>query len=176
MSGIRFPPDLEPDAQPTITLLDQHFEAMRQVGKGSPTAAKSSQLRDHGDEHASVHKSNPWMNAFTPTLTRAYELSLRAETHRRGTMLVLAVHAHHAKHGEWPNSLKVIDKKLGLEGLRGLRRDPFSGKPFKYEIKDGQPLLYTVGSDGKDDSGRHDPKWGEGKKGGDFVFWPPQPK
>ncbi len=164
------------DPRATITLIDQHFEEMQKIAKGSPTAKKLAQLREHYDGQFSIHQKDPFMRLMNPNFSRAYELTVRTESHRRGTMLALAIHAHHAKHGKWPKSLKKIDKKLGLKGLKKLRKDPLSGKFFKYRIKDDEPLLYSIGADGNDDGGHHDPKWGEGEDGGDFVFWPRQPR
>ena len=91
-------------------------------------------------------------------------------------MLTLAILVHHHKTGKWPNSLDDIDPSLKLKGLKTFRIDPHTGKPFRFEIRDGKPWLWSVASDGKDDNARHDPKWGEGKDGGDFVFWPYQGK
>src|SRR5690606_29129414 len=41
-------------------------------------------------------------------------------------------------------------------------------KPFIYEIVAGQPVLYSVGIDGDDDGGMHDPSWSDN----DYVIWP----
>lgn len=132
-------------------------------------------------EQAYENARTEWIVDLTNTmfvirLTRSYELAVRTESIRRATMLVLALHIHHDKHGEWPRTLKDIDPKLGLKGLKTYRIDTFSGKTFKYELRDGKPFLYSVGVDGKDDGGRHHPKWGEGgaQPGGDYVYWPYQ--
>ena len=112
---------------------------------------------------------SPWSSL------RYLDLALRERTRLRGTRVVLALHAHYAKHGKWPKSLKAIDKKLGLKGLRKIVVDPYSDKPFIYKLKDGKPLLYSVGVDGKDDGGVHHAKFGDGATGpADFVFWPYQ--
>lgn len=106
---------------------------------------------------------------------RYLDLVLRERARLRGTRVVLALHVHYAKHGKWPKSLKAIDKKLGLKGLKKIIIDPYSDKRFIYKLKDGRPLLYSVGVDGKDDGGVHHSKFGDGATGpADFVFWPYQ--
>ncbi len=141
-------------------------EPIRQRNVGRIRKARSQAVTDN-----LVDSVNDF---FCPDLSRAYELTVRVESIRRATMLVLALHIHHEKHGKWPRTLEDIDPKLGLKGLKTYRIDTFSGEPFKYKLKDGRPLLYSVGTDGKDDNGTHHPKWGEGGAGGDYVYWPYQ--
>lgn len=114
-----------------------------------------------------VIKHGPYSFSF-PSLLRAYEISLRTQACRRGTLLVLALHAHRQEHKQWPSGLD----QLPIDSLKALRIDPYSETDFVYKLTDNGPLLYSIASDGKDDGGRHDPGWGEGPDGGDFVFWP----
>jgi hypothetical protein len=105
-------------------------------------------------------------------LTRTCQLTLRAETARRGTLVTIAVLTHHFEHGEWPATLSKVDKKLRPKSYKELCIDPCSGKDFVYRLKDGEPLLYSIGMDGKDDGGRYDEHDGESEGGGDKVFLP----
>ncbi len=162
------------DPREATAALDQHFTDLRQAVAGSPRLRKSTELSRIAKDAKQRYQVNVYVEMLLSDLSGSYERAVMTESHRRGTLLTLALHAHYAKHGKWPESLKKIDKKLGFKALKTLRRDPFTGKSFKYELKDGQPLLYSVGYDGKDDGGRHDPKWGESDNGGDFVFWPYQ--
>jgi hypothetical protein len=52
--------------------------------------------------------------------------------------------------------------------------DPFSGRPFVCRVDSSKRsfLLYSIGSDQKDDSGTHVETFLES---GDHVFWPPVP-
>ena len=99
---------------------------------------------------------------------RIYIESARCEAHRRATRLVAELFAHKARKGEWPAKLS----KLGKKTPKKTRRDAFRKKSFVYRLRDDGPLLYSVGQDGEDDNGQHDPHWGAGRRGGDFVFWP----
>ena len=82
----------------------------------------------------------------------------------------MAIHVYKLKERKWPAKLE----DLAIEDLKTLRIDPYSDKDFVYKLTKDGPLLYSIASDGKDDGGRHDPKWGESSEGGDYVFWPVQ--
>ncbi len=160
------------DPRATAGLIDDHFQTAIDIASGPLNRENANKLAQFETDQASKIQSHPFLSMMMPGFARSYLLQLHTEVVRRGTLLTLAIHAHHAKHGKWPKSLKKIDKKLGLKGLKTLRKDPLSGKSFKYKLKDGQPLLYSVGLDGKDDGGRQNPKWNDPKSRGDYVFWP----
>lgn len=162
------------DPRETARLIDDHFQKHMNIIAEPMTLKTARKLERFEEDQRPVLRKHAFLGILMPSFSRAYQLQLRVEADRHGTLLALAIHVHHAKHGEWPRSLKKIDKKLGCKGLKKLRKDPFSGKYFMYRIEDGKPLLYSVASDGRDDDGRHDPKWGEGAAGGDYVFWPYQ--
>jgi hypothetical protein len=162
------------DPKETARLIDAHFEGLRSTIAGPPSLIAARKAEEFEKEQHAKLMGNSFTARLMPSFARAYHLQLRAEASHRATLLCLAIHAHHAKHGQWPASLKKIDKKLGLKGLKESRIDPYSGKDFIYKIKNGQPLLYSVASNGKDDGGRHDKKWGESETDSDYVFWPPQ--
>jgi hypothetical protein len=162
------------DPRRTATLIDHHYGNLAKIASRPPDLENVRRFSRFEDESQDSNKNNAFCSLFLGSVARSYQGMVRNEAQRRGTLLTLALHAHHARHGKWPDSLKKIDRRLGLKGLKTLRKDPFSGKYFKYKLKDGQPLLYSVGFDGKDDGGRHDKRWGEGDDGGDFVFWPYQ--
>lgn len=111
-----------------------------------------------------------------PLYGRSFMLAGRAEARRRATQLVLALHRHQHRTGEWPANLRLI---RGLP--RELRTDPFSSRDFIYRIEDGKPILYSVSTNGRDDGGKHDRDWGqcpaqegEDLPATDYVFWPVQ--
>lgn len=160
------------DPEKTIAIIDAHYEDVLRILEGPLSAAKARKLSEFVMNEDSAWRKNGFTSVTLANPARAYTLQLRAEADHRATMLVLAIHAHHAKHGEWPASLAKIDKKLGLKGLKALRQDPCSDKEFVYKLKDGQPWLYSVLADGKDNGGAHDAKWGEDKPDSDYVFWP----
>lgn len=166
------------DPHESVAVLDAHFEILVAACGGPLRWSNADKLRVESEAYRAknLKSLNALAAFFVPNATRGYELCVRVEAERRGTLLTLAIHAHHAKHGKWPLDLGKIDAAMGLKNLKALRVDPFTGKRFLYKLKDGQPLLYSAGADGDDDGGTHHPKFGENGEGGDYVFWPRQPR
>ncbi|MGE0479048.1 MAG: hypothetical protein AB7Q17_01130 [Phycisphaerae bacterium] len=88
--------------------------------------------------------------------------------HRRATLVLLAVHAHKQRTGEFPAVLTELSDALSPDDCR----DPFSGESLIWRAADvpGGYTLYSVGPDQHDDGGRHN---GFSRDPGDFVYWPP---
>ena len=106
-----------------------------------------------------------------PSLGRAYQLLLRAETMRRGTRLVYELLAYRDKNKKWPAALQ----DLPLESDKSVRIDPFSNKPYAYRLDDGKPLLYSWGQNAKYDGGTTpDDHWGDKLADWDYILWPLQ--
>ena len=109
-------------------------------------------------------------HAFRVLLGRLW----RIEKHRRvraarrhAARIVLRLHAWQAKHGSWPKTLKeAMQDESPI-----MRWDPFSEGEFVYELRGGQPWLYSRGADNEDDGGRTESTDAFGEKG-DLVFWP----
>jgi|GEM_PF-3207565 len=121
-------------------------------------------------------KKNRFTAITTQSLATGYRLSLQAISKGRGNMTMLALVAHRDKHGEWPARLDAIDTALNLPGLKENRIDPFTGNMFIYKVNGDEMMLYSAASDQKDNGGKHDLNWAEGKVGHDYVFWPIQDK
>ena len=73
---------------------------------------------------------------------------------RAAAILGLSCELFSSRHGRYPAELK----DLAPEFLEEIPPDPFTGKPFKYRLKDGRTgfLVYSVGPNLKDDSGVSD--------------------
>jgi hypothetical protein len=110
---------------------------------------------------------------------RGFLRTAECEADRRATRIILALHRHHSRTGEWPSRLSELRPMLPAS----IRIDPFSGKPFIYRLQDGQPLLYGAGYNAKDDGGKHKPygyhsKFPDSTMDAwevDYVYWPVQP-
>ncbi len=64
-----------------------------------------------------------------------------------------------------PTDLAAVVKAAGLPGVP---IDPYSGEPLRLAIVDGEPVVYSIGDDGRDDGGRLDSN--QGRKAGDRIF------
>lgn len=85
-----------------------------------------------------------------PALDRAVLLGDLAEQVRDATLAAIALQLYHRRHGGWPATLD----QLTPQWLPQVPVDRFDGKPLRYRLVDGQPLLYSVGADRDDDGGR----------------------
>lgn len=63
--------------------------------------------------------------------------------------LALAAYLHRDRHGVFPESIDAIDKDL----MTFDPVDAFTGDPLRYTIRDGLPLIYSVGDNRTDDGG-----------------------
>jgi len=99
---------------------------------------------------------------------RLIHMSAKARADLDSVITILAILRYKADRQEFPESLA----QLVTEGyLMEIPRDPFSDGALVYNRIDGDFVLYSFGADFDDDGGTPS-KWGEGKDGGDQVFWP----
>ena len=119
-----------------------------------------------------------------PALERADTQMTTVRTDHRATAVCIALLAHRADTGAFPDSLAA----LVPDDLSGLPIDPFDGKPIKYRIRDDGHgfVLYSIAGDFQDGQGRVEHGWWprqEGPSGPsatatppepyDAIFWPP---
>lgn len=63
--------------------------------------------------------------------------------------VALAVRLHYLEHGRYP----VRPREISPQWLSQIPRDLWD-QPIAYRLKDGKPLIYSLGPDGKDDGGK----------------------
>lgn len=61
----------------------------------------------------------------------------------------IACERYRLKHGKWPQSLD----DLAEFGIRKGLIDPFDGQPLRYSIVEDGIVIYSIGTDGRDDGG-----------------------
>ncbi len=110
-------------------------------------------------EELRQESANPLVRALVPELGRYYFAATRSEAQRRAALLVTELNAYRRRTGRYPAALEEI----GADVL-----DPFTGRSFVYRRTADGFTLYSVGGNGVDDAGRHDPQ----SPDGDLVFWP----
>ena len=102
---------------------------------------------------------------FLPNPGPFLEAITRGRAQLAGVECLTAVRRYALTHGSLPENLEVATREAGLKAVP---TDPYSGGPMHYKVIDGKPVVYSVGSDGKDDGGTVD--WDYGNKPGDFIF------
>ncbi len=88
-----------------------------------------------------------------------------AEASLHGLETLAAVRRWQIAHRALPRNLAAACKEAGLKAVP---IDPFSGQPMKLVILDGQPVVYSVGKDGKNDGGKLDSK--NDTQPGDLIY------
>lgn len=69
---------------------------------------------------------------------------------REATLTALAIECHRSKHGTYPSQLAALVPSM----LPQHPIDAADGRPLRYQLRDGRPLLYSIGCDEDDDGGR----------------------
>lgn len=157
-----------PSARKTASKLTEWFQPSLSFLNEPWSASVYRKMEAHEDRRAKIAKSNLILSTYLASYSRPYQLALRTEAERRATLLLIAVYLHKHETGEWPESIDEL--KAGE--LDSIRFDPVGEHDFVLGLRDGQPLLYSVGFDGQDNGGEHDSRWAEKEPGGDFVFFP----
>ncbi len=174
-------------------------------------------FNSHLDELITLHQDQPWqwdhdaieavkrrldralggttgrirylfVGLFLPAIQPVFSIGERAIQQRDATEVAIALVLWHRKHGDWPERLDQMVPDL----LPTVPPDRFDGRPLRYVVRDGQPIVYSIGRDRDDDGG--DPtdgppiiyydglsaaqlasrRHGRTPDDGDWVLWPPQ--
>lgn len=122
---------------------------------------------------AQITGENSLVGLFPSATTRTVEVFARCRADTDGLVTTLAVLRYKADKGQFPEKL---DELVSAGYLKALQSDPFSGKPFAYKRVGEDFVLYSFGTNLKDDGGKlgldtkgQPKRWADG---GDEVFWP----
>jgi len=87
---------------------------------------------------------------MVPSLSQASFLMEAATQERDAMLAALALEVYRREHNQWPAALDALVPRF----LPSVPHDRYDGKPLKYCLIDGDPVLYSVGADRDDDGGR----------------------
>lgn len=113
-------------------------------------------------------QENIYVGLLGNTCFGVIDLPWRARVDLDALVATIAAIRYQKEHGEYPDSLSRL-VEAGL--LRNVPQDPYSNGPLVYRRGEGDFLLYSLGADFDDDGGVPS-QWGQGRDGGDQVFWP----
>jgi hypothetical protein len=123
-----------------------------------------------------------------PPVQPVFNVAQRAIQERDATEVAIALVLWHRKHGDWPARLDQLVPDL----LPAVPPDRYDGRPLRYVVRQGQPIVYSIGRDRDDDGGtptagepfvyydgrsaaqRESTPKGSTPDDGDWVLWPPQ--
>jgi len=158
-----------PDRQEALAQVEKMFAEGQQKFLTTPwqkTGKPPTKLTD------SAHA--PFMfNSLTSAFDRIALQGWRLKPHREATLTILAVIRYQKENGKYPD---MLDELVKAGYLTKLPDDPFSNGPLTYKKTTDGFLLYSWGSNLKDDDGQiaRDEKGKPIKfaNTGDWVFWP----
>ncbi len=155
---------VERDPQEAAKAIRDGYAAIEELMTPGYTEETYHAIKGHTDRINGFNNVTKAMN-MAGNYAQLYLNTAQCEAHRRGAHLLVELFAHKAKKKAWPKTLKSLKGK----GVDALKEDVFRDESFVYMLVDGEPVLYSVGPDGKDDGGTHN---AEGVPGTDLVFWP----
>ena len=88
---------------------------------------------------------------------------------RDGVLVGMALELYHREQGAWPKALAELSPRW----LPSVPVDRINGGPLGYKIVAGQPLVYSLGNDGRDDGGR--PPFARPEYADTYPVQPPNP-
>jgi hypothetical protein len=144
-------------------VFEQLFTAMEEFQKQLDEATKLPA------EKAGRAITKVLIQMMGPAARKIHESADRAEQMRRNLELAFVFLAFKKDTGKYPTTLAELAPKY----LPSVPDDLFSGKPLIYKPTENGYLLYSVGVNGKDDSGR---SYGDDPPGDDLVVRMPVPE
>jgi hypothetical protein len=96
------------------------------------------------------------LQALWPSFGRMIAVERELVQRRDVALVSVALVAYRASRGVWPSLLEELVPTF----LPSVPVDGFDGKPLKYGLVDGRPLLYSIGVDAEDNQGKVAPTEG----------------
>ena len=159
-----------PDRKEVTETIDKFYRQADELLRETPWQAGSE---DRKDELSEIAKDSSLLKLLGLSYSRIRNIVWRVKMHREALLTVLAIMRYEKEKGQYPASL---DELVEADYLKELPMDAYSDAPLAYRRTDEGFLLYSFGTNLKDDGG----KLGRGRKGtpkmwaddGDWVFWP----
>jgi hypothetical protein len=102
---------------------------------------------------------------LVPTITIPCEAYNRTQAHLAGTQCLIAVKKYILSNNKIPADLATA---VSETELKTVPLDPFDGKPMRYKVVDGKPIVYSIGQDQKDNEATLE--WPKDDPSGDLIY------
>ncbi len=161
-----------PTKTETIASIDAFYKLFEENLSKNPARLKAEGI-DPDSETSRIANNNIFLRILMPALARVNIITFRNKIDAESTPLIIALVRYSQDTGSYTESL---DKLVEQGYIKQIPVDPFSDKPIAYRKTDDSFLLYSWGSNLKDDDGQI----ARDKKGkpmrfadeGDWVLWP----
>ncbi len=171
---LKLSPDVlfSPTKTETIANTNAFYKLFNENLSKTPARLKAEGI-DPTTQIDQVVNNNIFLKILVPAFARVNIVAFRNKIDTESTTLIIALARYKQDTGGHPESL---DKLTEQGYIKQVPVDPFSDKPITYRKTDNSFILYSWGSNLKDDDGliARDEK-GKPKRfadEGDWVFWP----
>lgn len=96
-----------------------------------------------------TYLTNLYLGILVPALSMVHRVEVRTIANDRNTLAAMAVERYRLKHDRLPNTLAELVPTY----LDAVPIDPFDGQPVRYRQTDNGFVVYSIGSNLKDDGG-----------------------
>lgn len=153
------------DEATTVELLQQSIDLHRAQIAGACYRDLAPKLASLQTEVEALDRSGALLRlrtqlsqATVAVMTQSFRRVFKAEANRRLVIAACALRRYQVRNGRYPDRFET----LAPEFIPDVVRDPYDGHPLRYvPLSSGRAfLLYSVGSDLKDDHGVFEPKAG----------------
>ncbi|MBX7169158.1 MAG: hypothetical protein K1X74_22675 [Pirellulales bacterium] len=177
------------DRDQQVAVIDRFFDLLARDVQSPPWQWEEPQSQRYIQQIA--HDSVPRLRYVIPVLMLpaivwVERTRVRTAQEADATVTAIALELYRREHGAWPTTLAELTPGL----LPQLPVDQCDGQPLRYLVRNGRPLLYSLGGNFVDDGGRQTQRqtfvdyFGReeilsGKRRstkmetGDWVLWPP---
>lgn len=169
--NVKRPWSSQSEVERTLGELVKDWPRMRLAGfSGESPAAKAELAKVRP---ALLASKNPYGRLaiwyFVPMTPQSLQAPFRYRADLEATRLMLFLRRFELTQGRLPEQLPELVK---VGWFPEIPKDPFSGKPFRYDFKTRR--LWSVGPNGKDDGGKGSPSLAA--RSLDYVYWPRKTK
>ncbi len=158
---------MHPDKQQTLRAAQQVYDYWETLKVKAPAQIRAEGINPE-KEAMEIIKGNLLLEKLVPVLDRITEIVHRHKVNVEATLAIMAILRYYRDTGDYPKDLQEL---ITAGYLKQLPIDLYSDKPLVYKRIGDDFTLYSLGADFDDDGGLRS-KWGQGKEGGDQIFWP----
>jgi hypothetical protein len=164
--------------------VDKYEQLMSEIQTNLHLPLREANWRRYEMEREKLDGRNwNWLvlSAALPSFSIDYDIAERYLGERDGTVVAIALEVYHRRHHAYPATLSELIPAL----LPSIPADRITGDPIKYLIRDGHPILYSVGVDRIDNGATppHGPQshpddaanwnsWAKDTIHGDWILYP----
>ena len=168
------------------------LDEMVSLHQGSPWQWSRKQINAAVNRLADLDSNEPnglkyyFVARMLPAIDAVFSAKQRMIQWRDAAEVAIALVLWHRKHGQWPQRLDELVPNL----LPAVPPDRVDGQPLRYVVRDGRPVVYSLGADFQDNGGRPttpnpDSAYAftygdsapkavpDNEHAGDLILWPP---